>query len=137
MNYVALLPIKPGQKFSEWVEVWCQSNRELIQGTIDPENTMAVRERNEKLSAALPILVISMSCARDYIIRTEREWAHNNPRPLDKGITAWNSAKREYLADFENFLELLNGLHQAVATRLSVSQSSLRSKADEVKHGLN
>ena len=137
MKYARLLPnIKKDQKFSEWSEEWLSQTAPLIQATVNPEDMTAVRDRNEKLAAVLPTLITITACLRDYITKEERKFEASNPRPIEKGITAWNSAKKAHLADFENFLDFVNGLHQAVSTRLSVSQSGLRSKSDEVKHGL-
>lgn len=110
---------------------------DIFNGSVDPENMMAVRQRNESLGQLLPILVVIMACIREQTIKVERDYETANPRPAKEGIQAWTSLKKMHVAEYDNFLTFVTELHEAISTRLSASQSNLRAKASEVSHGLN
>ena len=137
INYVGLLPIGEEPSFRRWAEKWLFQHSALMQGTVNPEDMAELRERNERLSAVLPTLEIILACIRTEIARQEKLYESENPRPADgKGITAWREARDSHMSDYSTFQKLVEGLQETVATRLSVGQTNLRTKGDEVKHGL-
>jgi len=108
----------------------------LFQGSVSADDIHALRNRNEELSAALPTFVVILSCIRAKVIKTEREYIIANPKPTEKGIQAWTSEKNLHLADLENFYDFIKKLHDAIETRLSGSQTAIRTLSSEVNHGV-
>jgi len=136
MNFARLLPLKKGQKVSEWVEEWLSEVAGTVQQILRADDQDGLRERNEKLSAYLPTLSIIIASYKSQMDKQKAEFIQAHPPP-EKGVTAWRESLDDHLASNKRVMQMVESLHEDVATRLSVAQTTLRTFSAEVKHGVH
>lgn len=97
---------------------------------LDDDDLEGQRERNEKLAAYLPNLVVALGTYREHIDDVYRQYKDANPKP-EKGVTEWREAFDLKVSHSKRLADMLEGLIESVKTRVSVTQSNLKSHARE------
>ena len=134
MNYRKLLPLGEYKSVKEWQEKWLHEVcSEVFSSTEWTENSSMLRQRNERFSSFLPTLTTLMGAHREHIAVLKEKYEDENPRPTEKGITAWKEGEKAYTREFVDDLTFIEQLHTDVSTRVSVTQTNLRTLVDEVK----
>jgi hypothetical protein len=129
----SLLPIPQGNTAREWISAWLTQIAQDVQSThYTDDNPNEVRNRNERFGSYLPTLstVIEeyeMQCNK---LRVAFEYA--NPKP-EKGITEWRERREQALHDLTPTLNLVKRWHEDIASRISTSQTALRTSETQQK----
>lgn len=116
-------------------ERWLREITPVITKRSDPEDAVAMRSRNEELGSLLPIFSALIACYDlELTVRTGK-YITENPMP-EKGVTHWREALERYLKEISVTRDLLESYQKAVGQRLSASQTNLRTRMEEAKHGV-
>ena len=130
MNYLKLLPIPKGGSFTTWVESWVQEISSDMTSIVKDSETIELRERNERLSSYLATMQTIMAAYKMKLDAETAVYTRQNP-PNEKGIRAWQASLAVYLAEYQQPYDFIKSWYEAISKRLSVSQSSMRSRSGE------
>lgn len=130
MNYLKLLPIKKGDSFSTWVEGWIQEISSDMTSIVKDTDTIELRERNERLSSYLATMQTILAAYKVQLDKETAVYTQANPPP-DKGVRAWEASLGIHLAKYQQTYDFIKSWYDVISKRLSVSQSSMRSRSGE------
>ena len=117
----------------QWQDSWLREVSHDVQTCLEVDDLDKLRARNERLSSYLATLTILMGSHRTHIDKKRDEYAEHNLRPIEKGITSWKEGEKHFLREADSDYEFLVNFHQDISTKISVCQSTLRTKSEESK----
>ena len=131
MKFFHLLPCNPEEVGDYVFDYLLNTHRELAELVDETEHAdHELRWRNERLSARLGMLNIILSA---YLQKTDfkrKAYIQAHPRPV-KGVTEWREAFDALSAEERRICDHVKGVIAAIETRLSVTQSNLKSLGKE------
>ena len=133
MNVANLLPIPAGTTFSTWAEKWLKEIAADLQSQLTDVHKM--RERNERFGAYLPTLSMILAQYGQQMDKVRASFKAANAPGDKESKTAYNERVEEPVTDLKRVYHLIERLHDDILTRLSVSQTNIRSVTEQVKHG--
>lgn len=131
MKFAMLLPLQKGESVSSFSQRWLREITPQITKIIDPENALEMRKRNEVISSYLPVFVILISCYENKISEETRSYVASHGEPEKGESTTWKRNLELHLADLTTTRNMLGDYMKAVSSRLSASQTTLKSKSLE------
>lgn len=131
MNLAGLLPLQ-GRSASKFTEDWLKEAAPAVTEVIVEDDMPKLRERNEKLSGYLSVLAILRAAYKAELTVQRAKFASENPPPEKGGIKAWESKSDAAMGDVKQMADFLDDFYDVISKRISVTQTTLRSRAAEV-----
>lgn len=99
-------------------------------GILADDDLEEQRARNERLAAYLSSMTVSLYAFRTFLDARRAKWIRDNPKP-EKGVTEWREAFDLEVSAYRNLTEMLADLIEVIKTKVSVTQSNLKSHSRE------
>lgn len=128
MRFYELLPWPKEQIEAEAFKLLVEIHGHLA--NIEEERQDVLRARNERLSSYLGTLNTLLSAQRQKLHHQRNKYIAQHPKP-EKGVTEWREDVEAQGYDTKLLCEHVETVIKAIETRLSITQSNLRSMGQE------
>lgn len=128
MKFYELLPV-PKAEIEPWAfKLLVEVHTHLAQ--VEDERQDVLRARNERLSSYVGTLNSLLSAQRQKLHHQRNKYIAEHPKP-EKGVTEWREEVEAAGYDTKLLCEHVEAVIKAIETRLSITQSNLRSMGQE------